>query len=247
LKAYEVPAASRQARGTPIINLIPIEPDETITATVPVASFDKGGYLFFCTRNGIVKKTALEEFNTRLTRGIIAINLQENDELKWVRWTDGKQEIILGTRHGLAVRFDEDEVRPMGRPAAGVTGIRFKKKGDYVVSMTTAHPGADLLVVSEKGYGKRTPVEEYRKTARGAQGVITLNITKTNGPVVSMRVVEPDDELLIITAKGVIIRQPVSSIRRTGRNAQGVRLIRLEENDSVRAVARVIRGDEKND
>ena len=244
LKAYEVPAASRQARGTPIINLVQIEPGECVTATVPVSNFGEGGCLFFCTRNGVVKKTALEEFNTRLSKGIIAINLQGKDELKWVRWTDGKREIILGTHQGLAVRFNEEEVRSMGRQAAGVRGIRFKKTGDYVVSMNAGRTDADLLVVSEKGYGKRTPIDAYRKTARGTQGVITLNITETNGPVVCMHVVDADDELLIITAKGVVIRQPVETIRQTGRSAQGVRLIRLGEGDLVRAVARVIKGDE---
>ncbi|MBI3923581.1 MAG: DNA gyrase subunit A, partial [Armatimonadetes bacterium] len=245
LKAYEVPAASRQARGTPIINLIQVERGEQVTATVPVPDWGRGGHLFMCTRNGVVKKTALGEFNTRLSKGIIAINLQRKDELKWVRWTDGSREIILGTHQGLAVRFSEADVRSMGRPAAGVTGVRFKKKGDYVVAMDVCRKGADVLVVSEKGYGKRTPIEEYRFTARGAQGVITLNITETNGSVVTMRVVDADDELLIITAKGVVIRQKIETIRQTGRGAQGVRLIRLDEGDSVRAVARVLKEEEE--
>jgi len=244
LRAFEVPAASRQARGTPIINLVQLEPGEKITATIPVRDFKQKGYLFMTTKLGTVKKTPLEEFDTRYSKGLIAITLEDKDELRWVEWTDGKREILLGTHNGMSIRFPESDVRAMGRPAAGVIGMRLSR-GDYIIGMDVVKKGHDLLVVSEQGYGKRTDIDEYRLQSRGGSGVLTMKITEKNGPVVDLRVVHPEDELLLITQRGVVIRQKVSDISQVGRNTQGVRLIRLDERDKVSAVARIVREQEE--
>jgi DNA gyrase subunit A len=243
LRAHEIPAASRQARGTAIINLIQIEPGDRITATRAVKDFAADRYLFMATRQGMVKKTSLQEYDTRLKGGIIAIKLHDRDSLEWVKVTDGKQDIIMATRQGMAIRFPEKQVRPMGRAAAGVRGIRLRSK-DEVVGMEVCRGGHDLLVATEKGYGKRTPLDHYRPQRRGGLGLKTLQVTAKNGPLVDMKVVEPDDELLLITAEGQIIRQPMAPIRQTGRSAQGVRLIRLDAGDRVAGMTRVIKREE---
>ena len=243
LRAHEIPAASRQARGTAIINLIQIEPGDRITATRAVKDFVADRYLFMATRQGMVKKTSLQEYDTRLKGGIIAINLRENDSLEWVKVTDGKRDIIMATRQGMAIRFPEKQVRPMGRAAAGVRGIRLRPK-DEVVGMEVCREGHDLLVATEKGYGKRTPLDHYLPQRRGGLGLKTLQVTAKNGPLVDMKVVEPDDEVLLITAEGQIIRQPVAPIRQTGRSAQGVRLIRLDAGDRVAGMTRVVKREE---
>jgi len=243
LRAHEIPAASRQARGTAIINLIQIEPGDRITATRAVKDFAADRYLFMATRQGMVKKTSLQEYDTRLKGGIIAIKLHDRDSLEWVKVTDGKQDIIMATRQGMAIRFPEKQVRPMGRAAAGVRGIRLRPK-DEVVGMEVCRGGHDLLVATEKGYGKRTPLDHYRPQRRGGLGLKTLQVTAKNGPLVDMKVVEPDDELLLITAEGQIIRQPMAPIRQTGRSAQGVRLIRLDAGDRVAGMTRVIKREE---
>jgi len=243
LRAHEIPAASRQARGTAIINLIQIEPGDIITATRAVKDFAADRYLFMGTRRGMVKKTSLKEYDTRLKGGIIAINLHEGDSLQWVKVTDGKQDLIMATRRGMAIRFSEKQVRPMGRATAGVRGIRLRS-GDEVVGMEVCRRGHDLLVASQHGYGKRTPLEEYRAQSRGGLGVKTLNVTGKNGPLVDMKVVEPDDEVLLITSEGQIIRVVVATIRQTGRSAQGVRLIRLDGGDHVAGLARVVKRED---
>jgi DNA gyrase subunit A len=243
LRAHEIPAASRQARGTAIINLIQIEPGDIITATRAVREFAADRYLFMGTRRGMVKKTSLQEYDTRLKGGIIAINLHQGDSLQWVKVTDRKQDLIMATRRGMAIRFSEQQVRPTGRATAGVRGVRLRP-GDEVVGMEVCRRGHDLLVASENGYGKRTPLEEYRRIGRGGLGVKTLNVTGRNGPLVDMKVVEPDDEVLLMTTAGQIIRVPVATIRQTGRSAQGVRLIRLEEGDRVAGLARVVKRED---
>ncbi len=245
LKAYEVPTASRQARGTPVVNLIPVEPGEKVTATMPLSGFDQGGYLMMATCKGVIKKTALEEFDTPLrARGLIAIKLDEGDELKWVEWTDGKQDVLLTSRMGKACRFDEKHVRPMGRPAHGVIGMRLADS-DEIVGMSLVHKDdpRDLLVASERGLGKRTALKEYARKGRGIQGVMTLRITERNGPVVGGVVVDESDEVMLITSEGVLIRIPVAKISRVGRAAQGVKLVSVNEGVTVRAIAKVIRGD----
>ncbi len=243
LRVHEVPLASRKARGTAVVNLIPIEPDESVTAVRAVRKFRKSRYLFMATRKGVVKKTRLSEYDTRLKGGIIALKLRRGDELEWVAETDGKKHIVLATVKGQSIRFAEKEVRPMGRAAAGVRGINLRK-GDSVVGMGVVRKAADLLVVSQNGYGKRTALTEYRAQSRGGIGIKTMNVTAKNGPIIGMRIVDDDDDLLIITTSGQIIRQRVGEIRRIGRSTQGVRLIRLDKGDKVASIARVVRREE---
>jgi DNA gyrase subunit A len=243
LRAHEVPPAGRQARGTAIINLIPIESGEVVTATRTVKAFAEDRYLFMATAHGTVKKTRLSEFETRLKGGLIAIRLAAKDELCWVKLTDGEQHIALVTAHGMAIRFHEKDVRPMGRTAAGVRGIRLRK-GDCVVGAELAPDDLDLLVVSERGLGKRTSLSGYRTIRRGGQGVKTLEVTRRTGPVVDCKVVAADDDVLVITEEGQIIRQKASDIRRTGRVAQGVIVIRLDKGDRAAGLARVVRREE---
>jgi len=244
LRAFEVPAASRQARGTAIVNLIQIQPGEQITAARTVRGFSDKQFLVMGTKQGMVKKTQLSAYETRLKGGLLGIRLKKGDELKWVKTTDGKQDVTMATRKGMAIRFSEKQVRPMGRVAAGVRAIRLRK-GDEVVGMEVAQKRADVLVASENGFGKRTPVSDYRAQARAGIGLKTMNVTTKTGPVMDMKVVADDDDVLVITTGGQMIRQPVAQIRRTGRAAQGVRLIRLEENDKVAALARVVRREEE--
>jgi DNA gyrase subunit A len=246
LKAYEIPMSSRQAKGTPIINLLALEPQERVTAWIPVESFDKGGFLFMVTLGGYLKKTALEAYDTPLkTKGIQAIGLEEGDRLHWVLWTDGKQDIVCATRDGKAIRFAEETVRATGRSARGVRGPKLQK-GDRLVSAEAVDPKdkRDLLVVCEKGLGKRTALGEYRQIGRTSQGILTVAVTDRTGRVVGVNVVDDDDEIMCITANGIAIRMAVNKIRQTGRVAQGVRVVNLGEGDSVRAVAKVIRTEE---
>jgi len=243
LRAHEIPLASRTARGTAAINLIQIEPGERVSAVRSVKEFPEDRYLLMATRSGVVKKTRLSEYDTRLKGGIIALGVNEGDELEWVAETDGKQEILLVTVKGQSIRFSEKEVRPMGRTATGVRGIRLRS-GDSVVGMAVARRKADVLVATQGGAGKRTELDEYRLQSRGGIGVKTLNVTRKNGPLVSMRMVDERDDLLIITTGGQMIRQKVSAIRRIGRSTQGVRLIRLDEGDKVASVARVVKEEE---
>lgn len=243
LKAYQVPMASRTSRGTPIINLVPIEQGEAITAMIPIPSFDVAGYLVMVTEGGLIKKTSLKEYDTTLrAKGLIAINLREDDRLKWVLWTDGTKDIMIPTSDGKCVRFDEAEVRAMGRGTAGVHAIKLRR-GDRIVATAAVdkEDSRDLLVVGEKGLGKRTPLSEYARKGRAIQGVITLQVTDRTGPVVGVQVVEDDDEVMCITSEGVLIRLPVAGIRRTGRNAQGVKVVTPSEGAGVIAVAKVVR------
>jgi DNA gyrase subunit A len=243
LKAYEVPMASRTARGTPLVNLIPIQPAEIITATVPVRSFDMGGALVMVTKQGFVKRTELQQFNTPLkSTGIRGITLEEGDELRWVMWSDGKKDIILATKHGYAVRFDEADVRTVGRAARGVIAIR-TRRGDEIVAtdLVDKKDKRELLIVSELGLGKRTPLAEYARKGRGIQGVITQKVSERTGEVVGVEVVEDEDEIMCITAHGVLIRMPVAHIRSCSRGSMGVKLVNVGEGDRVRNVTKVIR------
>jgi DNA gyrase subunit A len=246
MKAYEVPELSRAARGTPIINLIQIDQGEYIEAVIPVKEFSPDWYLFFGTKHGIVKKTPLEEFGQIRRNGLFAINLREGDELVGVRLTDGKQEIILGTRLGLSIRFPESDVRQMGRTATGVKGIALGEK-DEVIGMDIVSPELDTLIVTTKGYGKRTPLSEYRTQSRGGKGIKTLSVTKRKGQVVGLKVVSPDEDLMIVTTSAVVIRMNISGISTMGRYAQGVKLISLREDEEVATLARVAATDEDED
>ncbi|MEN6301707.1 MAG: DNA gyrase subunit A, partial [Armatimonadia bacterium] len=243
LRAYQVPMASRTSRGTPIINLIPLESGEHVTAWVPVRNFEQGGYLVMVTRQGMIKKTALTQYDTNLkSKGIIAINLKAGDRLEWVMWTDGKKHILLATKMGKALRFAEKGVRPTGRAASGVNAMKLQKNDEIVATeVLDKDDPRDLLVVSELGLGKRTAVSEYRCQGRNTQGVMTLKITPKNGPVVGVCVVDNDDEVMCISSGGVLIRVPVANIRQTGRNAQGVKIVTPDEGTVVRAIAKVVK------
>ncbi|MFK4166681.1 DNA gyrase subunit A [Paenibacillus lautus] len=243
LKAYEIPELSRTARGTPIINLIQIEQGESINAVIPVENFDSDNYLFFATRQGVVKKTPLEDYVNIRKGGLIAINLREDDSLIEVKLTDGQQEIIMGTAQGMSIRFKESDVRSMGRSATGVKGITLDDD-DEVIGMDVVDQELDILIVTTKGYGKRTPASDYRSQTRGGKGIKTINITEKNGPVVALKVVKSEEDLMIITASGTIIRTSMEGISTMGRYAQGVKLINIREDDAVGTVCRADKSDE---
>ncbi|KKO54349.1 DNA gyrase subunit A [Paenibacillus sp. DMB20] len=243
LKAYEIPELSRTARGTPIINLIQIEQGETVNAVIPVEEFEGDNYLFFATRQGIVKKTPLEDYVNIRKGGLIAINLREDDSLIDVKLTDGQREIIMGTADGMSIRFSESDVRSMGRSATGVKGITLDEE-DTVIGMDVVDPELDVLIVTSKGYGKRTPAADYRSQTRGGKGIKTINVTEKNGPVVSLKVVKSEEDLMIITASGTIIRTSMEGISTMGRYAQGVKLINIREDDAVATVCRADKSEE---
>jgi len=243
LKAYEIPELSRTARGTPIINLIQIEQGESINAVIPVENFDSDNFLFFATRQGVVKKTPLEDYVNIRKGGLIAINLREDDSLIEVKLTDGQQEIIMGTAQGMSIRFKESDVRSMGRSATGVKGITLDDH-DEVIGMDVVDQELDILIVTTKGYGKRTPASDYRSQTRGGKGIKTINITEKNGPVVALKVVKSEEDLMIITSSGTIIRTSMEGISTMGRYAQGVKLINIREDDSVGTVCRADKSDE---
>jgi DNA gyrase subunit A len=235
-KGYEIPEYSRTAKGIPIVNLLELDKDERINAIIPVSEFSDNCYLLFTTKEGIVKRVQLDYFSKIRTNGLIAINIREQDELISVRKTDGEKELVIGTKKGFLIRFNENEIRSMGRTATGVKGIRLRD-GDLVVGAEIAEKDTEILVVTQNGFGKRTSVDEYRLQSRGGKGIITCNITEKNGEVVSLKSVTGDEDLMIMTASGIIIRTPVEYISKQGRNTQGVRLIKLGENGEVATVA----------
>jgi DNA gyrase subunit A len=237
IKVYEIPEASRQAKGTAIVNLLPLQPGEKITAVIPIKEFLGDQWLLFATRNGLVKKTYLKDYNSVKSHGLIAINLREGDELIGVKLVERNDEIIMSTGRGMSIRFSSQDVRPMGRASIGVKGIELVD--DYVIDMDVVRDNADLLVVTEHGYGKRTPLSEYRAQKRGGKGVQTIRPSRRNGKVVGIKVVRADDEVMLITAEGIIIRTEVRGISEMGRATQGVTLIKPQEGDSVVALARV--------
>jgi DNA gyrase subunit A len=241
LKAYEIPETSRQARGTAVINYINIQPDEKVTATVSVRDFASEGYLTMITRGGEIKRTALSEFANLRSNGLNAFDLESGDSLGWVLHTSGKDDVLLATRAGLAIRFPESDVPVRGRTAGGVKAIRLGKD-DALVAACRVLPDALLLVVSENGFGKCTPLKEYRVQSRGGKGIFTMNVTRKTGSVVAAEVVEKDDKVILVTANGKGIRLRVADLRITGRIAQGVKLIDLAEGDTVAAITRIVLG-----
>jgi DNA gyrase subunit A len=245
LKGHEIPEAGRQARGVAIINLVQVGPGERINAVIPIKDFDSESFLLMCTKKGVVKKTALAEFQTNRKGGLIGINLDENDELIDVKLTDGNQEAIIVTEQGQSIRFPETHIRSLGRASRGVKGITLSV-GDTVVGMDIPREGSDLLVITSAGIGKRTPISEYRVQSRGGKGILTMKLTKKHGLIVGIKVVLESDELMVITAEGVIIRTKVQDISRTGRNTQGVKIMKPDKKDRIVALARVI-GDENDD
>jgi DNA gyrase subunit A len=245
LKVYEIPQAGRATKGKPIVNLINVSPDTQIQAMVFVREFKDDEFLLFCTRNGTVKKTRLSEYSNVRTVGIKAIKVEEGDELIEVAVTSGNNDVVIATKHGLSIRFHEADAREMGRDTTGVKGIELGE-GDRVVGMVVIKREATLLCVTSKGLGKCTHIDEYRVQRRGGKGILTVNRTEKTGDVVGLMEVLPEDEIMIITRGGMIIRSPVSQVRVAGRATQGVKLVNLDGNDIVTAVARVIPEDDKD-
>jgi len=246
LKVYDIPQGGRAARGKPVVNLIQIQPNERIAAFVAVREFTDDRSLVFATRNGMVKKTVLSAYGNPRANGINAINVEKDDELIEVHITDGTNDIVLATRNGMSIRFGEKDVRSMGRATTGVRGIQLSGD-DRVIGMVVIRRDATLLVVSEKGLGKRSELADYRVQKRGGKGIITLKRTEKTGAVVALKEVLPDDELMLVTRHGVIIRLPVEGIRVIGRNTQGVKVMNLDPGDTVMDVARVVKEDEEQE
>jgi DNA gyrase subunit A len=243
VKVHELPQASRAAKGKPIVNLLNLEPGERVSAFLSVREFVEGRFVVFATKKGAVKKTDLMLYSNPRASGIRAIGLEDGDEVIGVRLTDGQQELILSTLDGQSIRFKEDQVRPTGRGTYGVLGIRLDS-GDAVVSMEMLNRGASILTVSEKGYGKRTEMEEYRSQSRGGKGIITMKATEKTGRIVGGQQVTDDDQLMLVTNNGKIIRLRMRDIRVIGRNTQGVRLIDVEEGERVVSLARLAEKEE---
>ncbi|MGL4382186.1 MAG: DNA gyrase C-terminal beta-propeller domain-containing protein, partial [Bacilli bacterium] len=235
LKGYQVPEFSRQSKGIPVVNLLALDENETILSLISIDEFKSDSYLMFATKLGSVKRVNLSEFESIRQNGKIAISLRENDELAYVKRTDGAAEIFLGSNNGKLVRFNESDVRVMGRTASGVHGINLEADA-YVVGMATSLEGDKLFVISELGYGKLSNIEEYRKSKRGAKGVKTVNITEKNGNLLALKAVNGDEDALIATTSGVIIRLTLDQVNTVGRNSIGVRLIKVEEGFKVASV-----------
>ena len=237
-KGYEIPEFGRTAKGLPIVNLLNVDKEEKVTAMIRVPSYEEDAYFIFTTRTGVTKRTSLSQFANIRTNGLIAVSLREDDELIAVRLTDGKKDIVIGTRNGMLVRFKESDIRPMGRTAGGVRGIRLKGD-DYVVGMEILEENQEVLVVTENGYGKRTNEDEYRLQTRGGVGIKTCQITDKNGPLAAVKTVTGEEDVMLITDNGMLIRMDVADISVIGRSTQGVRLIRLADGEHVATVAKV--------
>jgi DNA gyrase subunit A len=245
IKVHELPDAGRTAKGMPIVNLINMQPDETVTTLLRVKDFSHASYLFFTTRLGRVKRTALSQFQSVRSSGLIAIGLDEGDELAWVRMTGGDNRVVLVTERGQAIQFEESDVRPMGRPAAGVIGIRLDP-GDRVIASAVVQPGHDLLVMGSRGLGKRSKVDQYRVTGRGGKGVTAMRLTAKTGNIVAAAMVNSDQEVVMMSSAGKVIRIPAKQIPCIGRATQGVTLMRFEGNEEVVAMTVADVRDEPN-
>ena len=243
-KGYEIPEGSRTAKGTAIINVLPLEQDEKITAVIPVKEFQEGHYMFMATNKGTVKKTNLSDFDSIRKVGMIAINLDEKEELIGVELTNGQCDIILGTNNGICIVFNEQDVRPMGRTAHGVRGININEDfGDRVIAMDVRDPEVDaecdVLTATEQGIGKRTAFSAYKQQTRGGKGTINVKITERTGAVIGMKIIHKKQEIMLITAGGIIIRQNAKDISQLGRYAQGVKLMTLSDGDKVVSLAAI--------
>jgi DNA gyrase subunit A len=248
IKVHEIPEAAAAARGKAVVNLVQLSSARKLVAVMPVRDFSEEVYLTMVTRNGVIKKTALSEYQNIRANGINAINIDAGDELLRVICTDGKQQLFIATHDGMAVRFNESDVRPMGRAARGVRGVNLRK-GDFVVSVCAVDKdgGQKILSVSEKGFGKQTEVSSYRLTKRGGIGVINMKTTDKTGKVVAAFPVENDSEIMIITQQAKLIRLAVDKIRETGRSAQGVTLIKTGEDDLVTSASLLPNGEEEEE
>ena len=243
LKGYNIPNASRTSKGLPVVNLLSLEKEESVTALVPMKKDSPAQYLFFVTQKGLVKRVKIEDFDYIPRKGKLAIQLREDDELINVKLTSGEDEILIAGSNGKVIRFEEDEVRPMGRTASGVRG--FNTDGGTVVGVAVSHEGKYLLSVSENGYGKRSEIDEYRKTNRGNKGVKTINVTTKTGSLVTVRAVNGDEDAMIVTDKGIIIRIALDHVGVYGRNTQGVKLINVADDETVTKVAVVTKNEEE--
>lgn len=242
MKGYEIPEFSRQSKGLPIVNLLPLDKEEVVKTMLTINENDESKYIVFCTQNGLVKRTNVEEFESIRANGKLAINLKEDDEIVAVKKTDGNCQILIASSNGRMIRFDEKEIRVMGRSAAGVRGIDV---GDgIVVGCEIAIENEEVLVITENGYGKRTDINQYRQTHRGSKGVKALNVTEKNGNIVCFKLVTGEEDLMIVTNNGIIIRMPLEQVSTTGRVAQGVRLINLKDNQKVATVATIAKQEE---
>ncbi|MBA2468791.1 MAG: DNA gyrase subunit A, partial [Chloroflexia bacterium] len=232
IKVHELPDASRQSKGIPIVNVISMQPDETVTTLLKVRDYSEANYLFFTTRLGRVKRVNLDQFKSVRSNGLIAISLDDHDELAWVRMTSGENHLVLVSTNGKSIRFDENDVRPMGRPAAGVIGIRLGAQ-DKVIAFEVVEPGRDLLVVAARGLGKRTSLDEYRSQGRGGQGIQAMRVTDRTGKIVAAAMVSPEDGVVLMNNKGITIKIAADTISRIGRTTQGVTLMRVGEGEEV--------------
>ncbi|HET9579456.1 MAG TPA: DNA gyrase subunit A [Usitatibacter sp.] len=247
LKVYEVPQGSRNSRGKPIVNLVQMEEDERINAILPVREFREDAFVFFATEQGVVKKTPLADFSRPRPSGIIAVDLDEGDRLVGVALTDGKHDVMLFSDEGKAVRFDENDVRPMGRGARGVRGMNLAKGGRVIALLVAENETQSVLTATENGYGKRTPISEYTRHGRGTQGMIAIQTSERNGKVVAATLVAPEDEIMLITSGGVLIRTRVNEIREMGRSTQGVTLINLGEGEKLSGLQCILDRDEEGE
>ncbi len=238
-----MPQGSRTSRGRPIVNLVPLMDHEKITAVLPVKEFDDEHFVFMATALGTVKKTALSAFSRPLSGGIIAVNLEDGDYLIGVALTDGKQDVMLFSDAGKAVRFEESEVRAMGRSATGVRGMRLNKGQRVISLLTSSDEKLSVLTATQNGYGKRTPVTEYTRHSRGGQGMIAIQCSERNGDLVGAQLVGAEDEIMLITTGGVLIRTRVAEVREQGRSTQGVRLINLDEGERLAGLEKIVEAD----
>ena len=245
LKCYEIPEGSRTSKGMNIANLLPISGEEKVTSMIRVPEFDDEKYLVMVTRHGIIKRTALGAYNTARKGGVIALDLDQGDELAWVRMTDGHQQLLVATQKGMAIRFEETDVRAMGRTARGVKAMTLKE-GDRVIGMSILREGGLVLTVSETGYGRLSPIEDYRLQSRGGKGVLNYHVAKY-GDIAAIKVVDLEDDIIIISADGVIIRIQANSIRECARPSKGVRVMKIQGNNKVVTLARAPHEEESDD
>jgi DNA gyrase subunit A len=244
IRAHELPQLDRTARGTPLVNYLQLGPEERIQAIIDTRQYEEGTFLFFATREGVVKKTRMSEYDSSLRTGLIALNLRDDDELVRVVQTNGQSELLLVSRLGMTVRFHEEEVRAMGRAASGVRGMRLRA-GDAVVSCDVARDDAEILIICTSGHGKRTRLDHFSRHHRGGQGVRGIRLTARRGGVAAAFMIGIDDEVILISSGGTVIRTPVRAISSQGRDATGVRVMTLDDVQTVAAVAPVLAADEE--
>ena len=246
IKGYRIPEGGRTSKGTAIVNILQLESDEKVTATIPIKAFEEDKYLVMMTKNGTIKKTALTEYDTARKGGIRAIELEDDNDLINVILTDGTKTLIIGTHGGNAIRFDEKDVRPMGRVARGVRGIKLEE-GDYVVGISVCRDDGEVLVVSEQGFGKRTSLDEYKIQTRGGKGVTCYKISEKTGNVAGIHIVDDANDIMLITSEGVIIRMPAADINTFGRVTKGVTMMRLNEGVKIVGVALTEHAEEEEE